>query len=364
MLKIIVMKQGRPKILYVFNKQPNYSRIKILRMALLDHAELVCLCSERSSYLGRTLEVLWKFLWHSRQSYDVLVVGFFAQLLMPLLRPFWRGPIVADCYISLFDSYVNDRGLASAKSIRARICSWADRYLLKQAELVLTDTEQHRKYLQDQYGVEAARIHAVPISADESLFPKLPPATSPRNGGRFEILFFGAFIPLQGVETIISAVHRLDPGKFRVRLIGHGQTFEACQVLANDLEVENLDFLGWKKVEEISKEAERAHLILGIFGQTEKAKRVIPNKVFEALSLGRPLVTGDSIAVREYFTEGKDIFLVPFADPEALTDKIEWLSQNYGQALKVAEVGHQLFVEQLSPKAVSVIVGETIKEYI
>jgi len=355
------MKHVRPKILYVFNKQPDYSRIKILRMALESHAEVDCLCSNRATYLGRTLEVAWKFLRRRNRPHDLLVVGFFAQLLMPFVRPFWPGRLMADCYISLFDSYVNDRGMASEISIRARLCYWADRYLMRHADLVLTDTEQHRKYLHEQYGTETARIHAIPISADESLFPLLPPAAPPDTDDVFEILFFGAFIPLQGVETIIRAARRLAPEKFKIRIIGKGQTFDACVALADDLGVNNVRFEGWRKVEDISKLAESAHLILGIFGQTEKARRVIPNKVYEALSMGRPLVTGDSAAVREYFTDGKDIFLVPFADPEALAGKIEWLSHNYDQALEVADNGHDVFVQQLSPRSVAKMMGETLE---
>ena len=332
-----------------------------MRAALETHVDVDCIYSERPTYCGRTVEVIWKFLRRSPRDHDLLVVGFFAQLLMPVLYPFWRGPVLADCYISLFDSYVNDKAMASAKSIRGRLCYWLDLFLLRHADVVFTDTQEHAKYLREKYLAEACRIKAIPISADEVLFPKLAPANRQSSDDCFIVLFFGAFIPLQGVETIIRAAYRLNSEKFKIRLIGKGQTYDSCAELARSLGVKNLQFEGWKEVEEISKEAQCAHLILGIFGQTEKARRVIPNKVFEALSMGRPLVTGDSIAMREFFTDGENVFLVPFDDPAALADKIEWLSNDYGQALRVAEAGHETFLKHLSPRSVAERVGEILK---
>ena len=54
--------------------------------------------------------------------------------------------------------------------------------------------------------------------------------------------------------------------------------------LAAALEVTNIEFIGWQPAEEIARYAAEAHLLLGIFGRTDKAKRVIPNKVVVAFT--------------------------------------------------------------------------------
>ena len=65
-------------------------------------------------------------------------------------------------------------------------------------------------------------------------------------------------------------------------------------------------------------------MCLGIFGATEKAALVIPNKVFQILSARRPLITRDSPAIRELLGDGvPGATLVPPADPVALAAAIE-----------------------------------------
>ena len=80
------------------------------------------------------------------------------------------------------------------------------------------------------------------------------------------------------------------------------------------------------------------------------------------LSLGRPVITGDSKAAKEVFQDGENIFLVPLDDPEALADKILWVRANYGQSLEVAARGHQVFKDQFFPEKVTDLVGEILRE--
>jgi glycosyltransferase involved in cell wall biosynthesis len=67
----------------------------------------------------------------------------------------------------------------------------------------------------------------------------------------------------------------------------------------------------------------RAHLCLGIFGETPKAARVVPNKVFQCMGVGRPVISADTPAMRELFTGGEEMVLVAPADAKALAAAIE-----------------------------------------
>jgi glycosyltransferase involved in cell wall biosynthesis len=66
--------------------------------------------------------------------------------------------------------------------------------------------------------------------------------------------------------------------------------------------------------------------VLGIFGTTSKAGRVIPNKAFQAIACGRPLITSDTPAARELLTDGSDALLVPPGDAQGLAAAVRRLA--------------------------------------
>src|SRR6185369_6920463 len=62
-----------------------------------------------------------------------------------------------------------------------------------------------------------------------------------------------------------------------------------------------------------------ADVCLGIFGASAKAGNVIPNKVFQIVSCGKPVITRDSPAIRELLPENDPgVYLIPPADADAL----------------------------------------------
>jgi glycosyltransferase involved in cell wall biosynthesis len=81
----------------------------------------------------------------------------------------------------------------------------------------------------------------------------------------------------------------------------------------------------WVEYQKLPDLYRSAGCALGIFGTSEKAARVIPNKAFQALATGTPLVTADTPAARELLENGRDALLVPAGDPEALAKAVRRL---------------------------------------
>ena len=105
----------------------------------------------------------------------------------------------------------------------------------------------------------------------------------------FRALFVGKLIPLHGVETILAAA-RLAP-EIAFRVVGSGQ----LDALLHDRPA-NVEWVEWIDYELLPAELHAAGCALGVFGTSGKAGRVIPNKAFQALACGTPLVTADTDA--------------------------------------------------------------------
>src|SRR5262249_35076179 len=148
-------------------------------------------------------------------------------------------------------------------------------------------------------GLEADRIAVCLVGAEERVFTPGWTAQEP-----FECLFIGKLIPLHGLQTILETA-RLVP-EIRFRVVGSGQLQQLVETRPP-----NVEHVPWIEYERLPEELHRAGCALGIFGTSGKAARVIPNKAFQALACGTPLVTGDTPAARELLVDGDSALLVP-----------------------------------------------------
>ena len=95
-----------------------------------------------------------------------------------------------------------------------------------------------------------------------------------------------------------------------------------------------------------------AHIVLGIFGDTDKAKRAIPNKVYEAMAMGKAIITSDTIGIHELPHADQVFLLVPVADPQALANAILELKNNDSRRIALGAAALDLFEKELKPERI------------
>ena len=102
------------------------------------------------------------------------------------------------------------------------------------------------------------------------------------------VLFYGTFIPLQGVDVIVGAAKLLVSDDIRIAIIGDGQMRPTIERQISELGLTNIDLEGNVPLEALPAKIASSSLCLGIFGATAKAGRVIPNKLFQCLAVAGP----------------------------------------------------------------------------
>jgi glycosyltransferase involved in cell wall biosynthesis len=267
---------------------------------------------------------------------DVVLVGYPGHLDVGAARRAARGrPVVFNPLVSLADTLVGDRGRFGPRSLSARLLRTVDRRALRAADLVVADTAAHADFLAGLARLPRERFAVAFVGAEERVFR---PGWSPE--GAFTALFVGKLIPLHGLGTIVEAA-RLAP-EVRFKIVGRGQL---NHLLAG--RPRNVDWVPWVAYERLPREFHAASCALGIFGSSEKAARVIPNKAFQALACGVPLVTADTPAARELLTDETAV-LVPPGDPEALAGALRALAAEPERAGRLAAAGHALYRQRAS----------------
>ena len=247
--------------------------------------------------------------------------------------------MVFDPLVSLFDTFVSDRGRFRARSPAGRALITIDRLAFRAADIVVADTEAQAAFYVDRFGLSPDRVRVCLVGAEKRLFVPRPPASR-----TFHALFVGKLIPLHGLETILAAA-RLAP-EIPFRIIGSGQLdYELAGAPANVTRVH------WVEYERLPDELHAAGCALGIFGTSPKALRVIPNKAYQALACAVPLVTADTPAVRELLSNGEDALLVPPADPKALAAAVRRLADDPAAAERIGAAGRATYERTASEAA-------------
>ncbi len=110
----------------------------------------------------------------------------------------------------------------------------------------------------------------------------------------------------------------------------------------------NVEWLHWIEYDELPREYWGAGCALGIFGTSDKALRVIPNKAYQALACGTPLITGDTPAARELLTDGENALLVPPGDPAALAEAMRRVAADPELAKRLSNGGRAVYEARAS----------------
>jgi len=299
-------------------------------------------------------------------SHDAVIVGYLGHLDMFIARPLAflrKKPLFFNAFISLYDTVVSDRKLIAQNHPLAGICRFLDRQSCRFAGKVLLDTESHIEYFNDTFKIPKNKCARVFVGAEEEVFS--PSGEDKKAFGRdcFSVLFYGQYVPLQGAVFIVYAAKLIEHhAEIRFTFIGRGQEYESVRQKAENFHLRNIEWIEWVPYRSLAAHIQRADICLGIFGDTGKAKRVIPNKAFQVIAMKRPLITGDSPAARELFTDKENALLCPMADPKALSEAILTLKDDALLRQGIAEKGHILFRERCSTKAIGDAVSRILRE--
>ncbi len=289
--------------------------------------------------------------------HDAVVVGYMGQLDVLVLWPFARlrrAPVVWDAFLSLYNTIVEDRALVGRQNPIAWGLYALEWLGCRAAQRVILDTAAHAAYFRERFRLDSNRVGVVFVGTEPEYF-QARQVGEPTRDGPPRVLFYGQFIPLHGVGTIVEAARLAVDDDIEWVLLGRGQEEGPVRATLASHPLPKLRWIPWVDYRELIDWIHSADVCLGIFGDTDKAARVIPNKVFQVLSAGAPLVTRDSPAIRELIGSARPgIELVPAADPSALYAAVKRLvargpdqagpfHQDLEPFIQPRGVGHQLF---------------------
>jgi len=361
------------RVCYFGTYRADYSRNQIMLEGLRCNGVLVVECREslwygvedrvqvasggwrRLGFWWRLLSTYARLFWRHAQlpDYDVMIVGYPGQLdVFPARLLSWlrHKPLVWDIFMSIY-LIALERGLDERSHLSISLLRWLERMATRLPDLLVIDTPEYAAWLQATHQIPADRFRLVPTGADNRIFK--PMMNTNLDSSFFYVIYYGSFIPNHGVKYIIEAARILanDP-IIHFELIGNGPDKEQACCLTQEYGLSNITFVDWVNQAELVRHVARSAICLGAFGTTPQSLMTIQNKIYEGLAMAKPVITGDSDAIRRIIQHGEHIYLVPRANPEALAQAIETLRLNHNLRDRLAIAGYHLFQKTFTLKAI------------
>jgi len=219
---------------------------------------------------------------HRKLDYDVMLIPWRGVLTLPLAKLIHKKPIVFFPAFSIYDTLVNDRKKIKNNSLKAKFVHLVDSLSCKWSDRIALESTAEIDYFVKEFVLPEEKFFQIPLAADESMFySQLKNETNEK----FTILFFGSFIPLHGIETIVKAATILQNNNdISFTICGDGQTKSEIEEQIKKNNLKNMNLEGLVSVEKILKNIKNSDVCLGIFGRTLKAQKVVTNKVFQILA--------------------------------------------------------------------------------
>lgn len=147
------------------------------------------------------------------------------------------------------------------------------------------------------------------------------------------VAYVGGISELRGAREMIEAMSLLsESASARLQLAGFFDPPESQQEMAKKPGWRRVDFLGWLSPTEVRELLGRSRLGVVVFHPIENHVMSQPNKLFEYMSAGLPVVASDFPLWRSIIQEARCGILVDPMNPTAIADAIRWFLERPTEA--------------------------------
>ena len=236
-----------------------------------------------------------------------------------------------------------------------RLSFWLEHFLYRRADQVMVNSPGFISHVTER---GAKCVELVPNGADPEMFDPSDTGASFRIrhllADKFVVLYAGAHGMSNDLGVVLeSARYLADRRAVRIVLLGDGKEKTALQKQAESLDLTNLLFLPPVPKNEMAAALAGADACLAILKPLEEYKTTYPNKVFDYMAAGRPVVLAIDGVIREVVeAAGCGIFVQP-GDPSALAEAIITLVADPERSRKMGMAGRKYLEEYFSRERIA-----------
>jgi glycosyltransferase involved in cell wall biosynthesis len=222
-----------------------------------------------------------------------------------------------------------------------RASEWLERFLYRRATRLAVNSPGFTKHVQERGGKNVAII---PNGADSSMFDPDENGASFRKqhglAGKFIVLYAGAHGVSNDLPVVLAAANQLKQQEnIAFILLGDGKEKPALIENARKMGLHNMLFLPPLAKKEMAVALAAADVCIAILKPLPEYATVYPNKVFDYMAAGRPVLLAIDGVIREVVETARAGIFVQPGEPAGLAAAIKRLSADPGEAYKMGKNG-------------------------
>jgi len=229
-----------------------------------------------------------------------------------------------------------------------RLSEWLEKFLYHRADLVMVNSPGFIEHVQRG---GARRVELVPNGADPRMFDPLADGGDFRKAhglqGGFIALYAGAHGLSNDLGVVLAAANLLrDRPEISIVLLGDGKDKPALQVQAAEMGLENVNFIPPIAKASMGAALAAANACIAILKPIPLYATVYPNKVFDYMAAGRPVLLAIEGVIRQVVADARAGIFIPPGNPQALADAIRWLADHPQESLEMGQRGRKVVEEE------------------
>ena len=246
-----------------------------------------------------------------------------------------------------------------------RMSQWLERFLYNHADRIIVNSPGFIPYIRDICGKTP---DLVPNGADEEMFAGADGTAFREQYGLkddFVVMYSGAHGPANDLETVLNAADMLrDEAGIRFIFVGSGKDKTRLEALSAERGLGNVLFVPPVPKDQIASVMAAEDAGLAILKKLDMFKTTYPNKVFDIMACGDPVICQIDGVIRDVVEENRaGVFVEPGA-ARALAETVLRLSVDPEGCRVMGENGRKAVMEKFNRDAAAVQLEKIFEEVV
>jgi glycosyltransferase involved in cell wall biosynthesis len=239
--------------------------------------------------------------------------------------------------------------------ILIRLSLWLESFLYRHANVVVVNSPGYIAHVKSK---GAQYVEMVPNGADATMFDPSDSGNTFRRQNNFQRKFLVVYAGAHGISNdlgvILEAANRLiHQPNIHFILVGDGKEKSNLQSQANRLQLTNVSFLEPVPKQQMAEVLAASDSCIAILKPLELYKITYPNKVFDYMAAGRPILLVIDGEIRQVVEKAKCGLFVTPGDAKQLSEKVLWLMNHKEESKNMGLAGRKYLEKHFNRQELS-----------